>query len=141
MVKISIEDVEEIVKDKKLIASFATSVGGQPHVAPVWYSYEGGVIQVATSGRKAKNARENPKVALSIEENEDGIPEDMVTIQGTAEVREDVETVKRVSKKIYSKYLGDDVDEWDEFFRKQTEDPYPGSVIIEVEIELAVTQG
>lgn len=141
MVNISIKDVEEIVKGKKLIASFATSVGGQLHVAPVWYGYEGGVIQVATSGKKAKNARENPKVALSIEENEDGIPEDMVTIQGTAEVREDVETVKRVSKKIYSKYLGDDVDEWDEFFRKQTEDPYPGSVIIEVEIELAATQG
>lgn len=140
MVKMTIEEIEDFIKDKTLIASLATSVDNQPHVAPVWYVYEDGKILITTSGKKAQNARKNPKVAVSIEENENGIAKGMVTVQGTAEIRDDPEIVKRISKKIYTKYLGENTDEWDEFFQKQITDPYPESVIIEVNISDAATQ-
>lgn len=134
------EGVEDLIKDEPLIASFATSVDGQPHVAPVWYRYEDGKVLISTSGKKAKNARKNPKVAVSIEKNESGISQGMVTFQGTASVIEDPGIVKQVSKKIYSKYLGENVEEWNDFFQKQIEAPAPDSVIIEVDIESAATQ-
>lgn len=140
MVKISKEEVEDLVKGKALIASFATSVDDKPHVAPVWYRYDDGKFQISTSGKKVQNVRINPKVSISVEENEDGIPKGMVTVQGKAIIHEDVEKIKEVSKKIYEKYLGEDVDEWDEFFQNQIEDPAPGTVIIEVEVESAATQ-
>lgn len=140
MVKISKEEVENLVKNKPLIASFATSVDDQPHVAPVWYRYENGKFQISTSGKKVQNIRDNPKVSISVEENENGIPKGMVTVQGKAEIYEDVEKIKEVSEKIYEKYLGKDVDEWGEFFQNQVKDPAPGTVIIEVEVESAATQ-
>lgn len=134
------DELEDLIEGKRLIASLATSVDGQPHVAPVWYRYDEGKLQISTSGKKVRNARENPKVAISIEENENGVPEGMVMFEGKAEIIEDEESVKRISKKIYEKYLGEDVEEWGDFFQKQITDPVPGTVIIEIEIESYATQ-
>ena len=133
------EEVVDLIKGKPLIASFATSVDEQPHVAPVWYNYEDGKIQISKKKKKAKNAKKNPKVALSIEKNKNGIPKGMVTFQGTAEIKSDKKVLKRVNRNIYSNYLGEDMDEWNELYRKQVENPSPNEVIIEIKIETFAT--
>lgn len=62
------DEVESLITDATLSAHVATSVDDRPHVAPVWYLYDDGVVSFVTSGRKLRNLRQNPRVALSIED-------------------------------------------------------------------------
>ena len=67
----------------KNFASFVTLLGnGSPHVAPTWIDHEGDTILINTAiGRlKEKNVRKDPRVALSIYDNEN--PYHMVAIRG-----------------------------------------------------------
>ena len=67
----------------KNFASFVTLLSdGSPHVAPTWIDHEGDTILINTAmGRlKEKNVRKDPRVALSIYDNEN--PYHMVAIRG-----------------------------------------------------------
>ena len=67
----------------KNFASFVTLLSdGSPHVAPTWIDHEGNIILINTAmGRlKEKNVRKDPRVALSIYDNEN--PYHMVAIRG-----------------------------------------------------------
>ena len=75
----------EVLKllEGKNFASFVTLLrGGSPHVAPTWIDHEEDTILINTAvGRlKAKNVRKDPRVALSIYDNEN--PYHMVAIRG-----------------------------------------------------------
>lgn len=122
-------EVEEHVADSKQMAHLATSVDDRPHVAPVWYDYDDGTVRIVTGGRKVANARENPRVAVSIEESHDGSAAWMVTLLGTAEVVEDRERGRAAAAAIFPKYLGDDVESWDDYYREAVEDGPAGSLL------------
>ena len=67
----------------KNFASFVTLLGdGSPHVAPTWIDHEEDTILINTAiGRlKEKNVRQDPRVALSIYDDEN--PYHMVAIRG-----------------------------------------------------------
>jgi nitroimidazol reductase NimA-like FMN-containing flavoprotein (pyridoxamine 5'-phosphate oxidase superfamily) len=86
------------------MAHLATSVDDRPHAAPVWYRYDDGVVAIVTTGRKLENVRENPRVALSIQKDENGDPRWMVTLRGTATVVEDPELFRETNRQINAKY-------------------------------------
>mgnify|MGYP000556950416 CR=1 FL=1 len=67
----------------KNFASFVTLLDNvSPHVAPTWIDHEGDTILINTAiGRlKEKNVRKDPRVALSIYDNEN--PYHMIAIRG-----------------------------------------------------------
>ena len=67
----------------KNFASFVTLLSdGSPHAAPTWIDHEGDIILVNTAlGRlKEKNVRKDPRVAISIYDNEN--PYHMAAIRG-----------------------------------------------------------
>lgn len=97
-------EVEELISDAPLSAHVATSVDDRPHVAPVWYGYEDGVVSVLTGGKKLRNIRRNPKVAVSIEKAENGSVEWNVCLLGTATVIEDPERMEETEKRVFGKY-------------------------------------
>lgn len=97
-------EVEELLTSEPLVAHLATSTDDRPHVAPLWYRYEDGVVEIMTTGRKLSNIRENPRVALSVQKDRDGHPEWMVTLRGTATVVEDEETNRRQNRALNRKY-------------------------------------
>ena len=101
-------DVEDLIAGARLSAHVATSVDDRPHVAPVWYLYEDGVLSFVTSGRKLENVRRNPRVAVSIERAEGGSVDWSVTLLGTATVVEDEERVTPVANRIFEKYDSDE---------------------------------
>jgi nitroimidazol reductase NimA-like FMN-containing flavoprotein (pyridoxamine 5'-phosphate oxidase superfamily) len=86
------------------MAHLATSVDDRPHAAPVWYRYDDGDIEIVTTGRKLANLRENPRVALSIQNDENGDPRWMVTLRGTATVVEDEKQFRETNRRINAKY-------------------------------------
>ncbi|WP_276257438.1 pyridoxamine 5'-phosphate oxidase family protein [Haloglomus litoreum] len=109
--------VREEVADATLSAFLATSVDDRPHVAPVWYTYEaaddGDVVSLLTGGRKLRNVRENPRVALAIERADEAAVEWRVVLRGTARVVEDPETVRAARNALFEKYYGPDYDDAD----------------------------
>ena len=69
--------------EEKNFASFVTLLDNvSPHVAPTWIDHEGDTILINTAiGRlKEKNVRKDPRVALSIYDNEN--PYHMIAIRG-----------------------------------------------------------
>ncbi|ELZ63392.1 pyridoxamine 5'-phosphate oxidase [Haloferax sp. Atlit-10N] len=100
------ERAAALVTSEPLMAHLATSVDDRPHVAPVWFDYadDRGVIEVLTTGRKLENIRENPRVALSIQKDENGQAQWKVTILGTATVVTDDDPRKDATRRINRKY-------------------------------------
>jgi len=106
------EEVEARLRDARVPAHLATCVDGRPHVAALWYRYEDGVVEILTTGQKLANLRRNPKVALSIERDEAGMPDWEVTILGTATVVEDEDRAREANRKLNRKY-GVAEDSWE----------------------------
>lgn len=101
-------ETEALITGERLSAHLATSVNDRPHVAPVWYVYDDDVISFVTSGKKLKNIRKNPKVALSIEKADNNAVQWTVTLLGTATVIEDPAVVQPVGDRIDEKYDNDE---------------------------------
>ena len=124
------DEVEDLLTGDPVAAHLATSVDDRPHVAPVWFRYvpaderdseeerddtnepsDDPLVEVMTTGQKLANLRDNPRVALSIQESERGHPEWTVTVRGTATVVEDEATSERANRRINQRY-GADPDDW-----------------------------
>ena len=106
-------EAERLLTSEPVIAHLATCVDGRPHVAPVWYHYVDGVVEVLTTGRKLANIRRNPRVALSIQKDVGGRTEWMVSLKGTATVVEDESAMRAATRRINAKY-GADEGAWSE---------------------------
>ena len=105
------DTVERLLTEKPLAGFLATAVDDRPHVAPVWYRYRDGVIEVMASGRKLENIRSNPQVSFAVQRADDGDPEWTVTLLGTAEVVDDDEQAAKTNREINRKY-GAPSDAW-----------------------------
>lgn len=80
-------DQIETYLSKPHIADLATvRPDGSPHVAPVWFLYEDGVVKVLaeTGSVKIKNLKSEPRVSVSIAT--DQRPYEYVIVIGVAEV-------------------------------------------------------
>ena len=97
-------EAERLLESEPLMAHLGTCVDGRPHVAPVWYRYADGVVEVVTTGRKLANIRENPRVALSVQADEAGQTEWTVTLLGTATIVEDEAETREARRRINEKY-------------------------------------
>ncbi len=95
---------DDLLESEPLMAHLATSVDDRPHVAPVWYRYDDGVVEIVTTGQKLANVRQNPKVALSVQKDVHGEARWTVTLLGTATVVEDAAESRRAIERINAKY-------------------------------------
>lgn len=120
-------EAEALLTSEPLMAHFATCADGRPHVAPVWYHYGDGTLEVLTGGRKLTNVRENPRVAVSVQKDEGGRAQWMVTLRGTATVVENPEEQRAGAGRINPKY-GADPDE------------YPENTLVRVDVGSATYQ-
>ena len=107
------EAVEARLTDERTVAHLATCVDDRPHVAPLWFRYEEGTVEILTTGQKLANLRRNPKVALSVARDDEGLPDWKVTVLGTATVVEDEAETKAANRRLNRKYGVDD-DSWQE---------------------------
>ena len=107
------QEVEELIADAPLSAHVATSVDDRPHVAPVWYGYPDGVVSVITGGKKLRNVRRNPKVAVSIEKADEEHVAWSVRLLGTATVIDDPTRIRDAEDHVFGKYRDEDENEND----------------------------
>jgi nitroimidazol reductase NimA-like FMN-containing flavoprotein (pyridoxamine 5'-phosphate oxidase superfamily) len=97
-------EAEALLTSEPLMAHFATCVDERPHVAPVWYHYDGDTVEVLTTGRKLANVRQNPRVAVSVQKDVDGQTRWMVSLLGTATVVDDEAERRAATRRINQKY-------------------------------------
>jgi nitroimidazol reductase NimA-like FMN-containing flavoprotein (pyridoxamine 5'-phosphate oxidase superfamily) len=66
---ISKEDISKLFAGRNLVYVSTLSADGSPHITPVWADMEEGFILINTfeGSAKVKNARRDPRVALSIQ--------------------------------------------------------------------------
>lgn len=104
---------EELLSSEPLAAFLATASDDRPHVAPVWYRYEDGTVEVVTTGRKLENMRANSRIALSVQKDTAGIPEWTVTAFGTSTIIDDRAETETAIGRINRRY-GVSEDAWSE---------------------------
>lgn len=132
-------EVENLIADAPLSAHIATSVDDRPHVAPVWYGYSDGVLSVLTGGKKLRNVRRNPKVAVSIEKATENGVEWGVTMLGTARVIDDRDRMRAAEEHVFGKYRSDGGEDDGEANREGDEGA-PERALVEIEIGSASWQ-
>lgn len=108
------DELEERLTDSRVVAHLATCRDGRPHAAPLWFRYDDGTVDIMTTGRKLRDLRENPRVALSIQDDEAGHPAWMATLRGTATVVEDEDERTAANRRINRRYGAEDPDDWSE---------------------------
>ncbi|WP_435348144.1 pyridoxamine 5'-phosphate oxidase family protein [Haloarchaeobius sp. HRN-SO-5] len=107
------QEVEGRLASEPLVAYLATASDDRPHVAPVWFNYDDGVVEVVTTGRKLADVRANPRVSLAVGKDTGGDPEWAVTLRGTATVVDDPAETAAANARINRKY-GAPEDAWSE---------------------------
>lgn len=108
------DEAVELLTSGAHVAHLATSHEDRPHVAPVWYNYHEGGIEIVTTGKKLDNIRRNPRVALSVQDTDDaGDARWGLTLRGTATIVEDEAAGREILHRINRRYSADD-EEWAE---------------------------
>jgi PPOX class probable F420-dependent enzyme len=94
-----------------LLARIATTrPDGRPHIAPMWFWWDGTHMYMETPPRsvKARNLRANPHCAISVDITEGGLRFKAVVLEGQVELLDDRETQLAMATRIYTKYLGEE---------------------------------
>jgi PPOX class probable F420-dependent enzyme len=81
---------------------------GRPHVAPIWFVIDGDSLVFNTwhTSVKARNLRANPLASLVVDMQEP--PFAYVIVEGTVEISEELEEIKRIATHIGGRYMGSD---------------------------------
>ena len=79
---------------------------GRPHVAPIWFIVEDGDILFATSAEagKSRAMRREPRISMVVDVEEP--PYALVKVDGTVEITEDLDEVRRVATLCGGRYMG-----------------------------------
>ncbi|NHN41070.1 pyridoxamine 5'-phosphate oxidase [Halorubellus sp. JP-L1] len=99
--------------DRPRIAHLATSHDDTPHCAPIWFTYHDDHVEATITGRKLRDVQANPRVALSLQEDDDGHAKWGLTIHGTAHVVNDPGHADQIHDRINDRYDASP-DAWDD---------------------------
>lgn len=83
------EQIDEYLSEPRIADLATINPDGSPHIAPVWYRYDGDVVKVFTQNTavKLRNIRHDPRVALSIATHSE--PYGYVIVSGTAVISDE----------------------------------------------------
>jgi PPOX class probable F420-dependent enzyme len=108
---------------------------GRPHVAPIWYDLDDDgslVFNTGTSTLKGRNMRRDPRVSLCVDD--DRPPFSFVTVEGLADLSEDLAEVRRWAVRLGGRYMG--AERADEFGARNG---VPGELLVRVRPERVVS--
>ncbi len=102
------EEITDFVARGRTGTMATIGASGQPHLVAMWYAVLDGEIWIETKvkSQKVVNLRRNPRVSFLIE---DGMTYDSlrgVSFEGTAEIRDDPDTIFAVGVSVWERYNG-----------------------------------
>jgi len=116
-ITMSDDEVATFVEQHRTATMATIGPNGMPHLVAMWYAYIDGKILFETKGRsqKVQNLRRDPRITVSIE---DGLTYDSlrgVSIEGTATILDDPDTIWKVGVDVWERYTGPYTDEMKPF--------------------------
>ncbi|MBU8825051.1 pyridoxamine 5'-phosphate oxidase family protein [Mycolicibacterium goodii] len=113
--KIVMSDAEiaEFVERSRTATMATVLPNGRPHLVAMWYAVLDGEVWFETKAKsqKAVNLRRDPTVTVLIEDGHTYDTLRGVSIDGTAEIADDPETILRVGISVWERYTGPYTDE------------------------------
>ena len=106
--KLSQSEINEFLDGVHIARVATTRPDGRPHIAPVWYLWEDDTLYFESESRtvKTRNLRQNPNIAISVDVTAGGLRLKYVILEGRVEYIENLEAVKKIAYRIYSRYMG-----------------------------------
>jgi PPOX class probable F420-dependent enzyme len=106
---------------------------GSPHVAPVWFLLDGDDLVFLTGQDtvKGRNLTRDCRVAICVDDERP--PFDFVTLQGRAELSDDLDALRDWATRIAARYMGADLAQ-----EYGARNGVPGEVMVRVRIEKAI---
>jgi PPOX class probable F420-dependent enzyme len=79
--------IDRMLRSESVVWLSSVSPDGAPHLVPIWFSWDGRTVMIASKphAKKVANLRHNPSVMLALGEPEDDF--DVGMVQGIAELR------------------------------------------------------
>jgi nitroimidazol reductase NimA-like FMN-containing flavoprotein (pyridoxamine 5'-phosphate oxidase superfamily) len=101
-------ELEEFLRNGRIIRIASVSKEGKPHIAPIWYVYRNGKFYVKTSSksRKVKNIKKNNAVAFSLDVGGGFSDIKAVAGSGLAKIVTNHPQAREIDDSITIKYLG-----------------------------------
>jgi PPOX class probable F420-dependent enzyme len=130
------EEVEAFLSAGTRTGKLATVMAdGAPHVMPIWFIVEAGLIIFNTGADtvKGRNLARDPRVSLSVDD--EAPPFSFVHIRGRAELSEDPDELLRTATLIGGRYMG--ADRAEAFGRRNA---VPGELVVTVRPERIIAQ-
>ena len=102
------DEIAEFVERSRTATLATVSPGGRPHLVAMWYAVLDGELWFETKSKsqKAVNLRRDPTVTVMIEDGDTYDTLRGVSIDGTAEIIDDPETLLRVGISVWERYTG-----------------------------------
>lgn len=102
--KVEFSEDEKSLLRRMRNAILVTSGRSRPHVAPVWFVYDAGLLLMTTTKWTAKvtDLRINPLASLCVD---DQVAGDYMTLYGTITIVENPNDVQVMTRRILTKYL------------------------------------
>ncbi len=104
MIEMTPDQRDAFLRETRIAKLATLNADGSPNIVPVWFDWNGETAAIFTgrTSPKMRRIERDPRVALSIEE-EVGVPEAWVTIEGTATVESDggFELSERLANRYY----------------------------------------
>lgn len=106
----STADIDKFLSGVHLARVATVRKDGRPHVAPVWYLWEEGVLyfESAQDSVKARNLKNDPRLAVTIDVTAGGMRLLYVIMEGSATLIEERSAAKQIARKIYARYVGEE---------------------------------
>lgn len=111
-----------------------TRADGRPHAAPVWYDVDGDVIVFTTGADtvKGRNLARDPRMTLCVQDQ--APPFSFVMVEGTVELIDDLDEVRRWATRLGGRYMGEERAE--EYGARNA---VPGELLVRMTIERSVS--
>ena len=110
-----------------------TRPDGRSHAAPVWYDLDGDDIVLTTGADtvKGRNLAADGRVALCVQD--DRPPFSFVSVEGTAELSDDLDAVREWATRIGGRYMG--ADRADAYGARNG---VPGELLVRIRVDRAI---
>jgi PPOX class probable F420-dependent enzyme len=109
MEKMTHAEIRSFLRDHVHTGKLATvRADGRPHVVPIWYAMDGDELIFTTwhASVKGRNIARDGRVAICVDNEQP--PFDYVMIEGTAQLIDDMDELRRWATRIGGRYMGAD---------------------------------
>ena len=102
------DEIAEFIERSRTATMATVLPSGRPHLVAMWYAVLDGEIWFETKAKsqKAVNLRRDPTITTMIEDGDTYNTLRGVSIDGTAEIVDDPETILRVGISVWERYTG-----------------------------------